>query len=429
MTSRQQYLIGLDFSASQNVYNLAEVESGRIVKTVEVPQGAFFQPDKGVDTRVLDDYRTDLPITERAHVFVSEGIGSFLERAREEGIDVRPEDVRGIGISLAGKVFANGRGGGEIYFLGANTPPRFGGELGGGQYAINVSKTLREEFLGVPIVGGNDCNCTGNAQAFVYERMGYDPRKTFYMTISTGIGGGGPVDDVDEVGHYFIENVHPAMQVQCGCGVVGCLEAYASGTGIAKLAKHLVGLHKGGRSTFDSLAEYERLAGRTDDLGGMVSESPLTKMLSSGSDVTSKTVVDFARAGDGFSQFLLESTARMTAGVIINIAQTHDLEVVGVGGGVGENNPDYVARIHAYVRERLTGSNLLPRGVRVEVGPLGTVANNYGALSLVVPEEYRGRWAETMQAEAEKMRETLGNPHRLSVDAPKAPRQGRRIRN
>ena len=419
----------MDFSASQNVYNLAELESGRVVKTVEVPRGAFYQPDKSADSRVLDGYRTDLPITERTQVFVSEGIRDFLRRAREDGIDVRPEDVRGIGISLAGKVFASGRRSEDILFLGGNTPPRFGVPLGGGQYGINVSKSVRESFPGIPIVGGNDCNCTGNAQAFVYERMGVNPRKTFYVTISTGIGGGGPVDDVDEVGHYYIENVHPAMQVPCGCGAVGCLEAYASGTGIAKLTKHLVGLHKGGKRTFESLAEYERLAGRADDLGRMVSESPLTKMISDGTDVSSKTVVDFARAGDEFSQFILETTARMTAGVIVNVAQTHDLEVVGVGGGVGENNPDYVARIQSYVRQRLLGSNLLPRGVAVEVGPLGTVANNYGALSLVVPEEYRSRWAETMQAEAEKMRGTLGNPHGLPPNAPETTRRKRRIRN
>lgn len=412
-----KYLIGLDLSASQNVWNLADVETGEILFKKEVSQGAFYASNPNNpkdDTRVLDSYRTDLPLERRAGAFVLDEARRFLDAAREEsGLDVRREDIAGIGISVAGKVFSNGRDGGDILFLGGNTPERFGLDIGGGQKAISIARDLRAEFPGISLVGGNDCNSTGNAQSFVYQRNGRNPRKTFYVTISTGVGGGGPVDDVDEMGHVPVSNVHPAVELKCGCGMIGCLEAYASGTGIANLTMRILDLHKD-RNRFDEFASYEVLGGRAgggvrsaDDFRRMVLESPLYDMRRKGGEITSKDVCRHLDT-DSFATYVLDTTARMTAGVIAGVAQIHDLNVVGIGGGVGENNPGYVKRIQDHVNRLVPkGRNkLLPNGIVVEIGPLGTVANDYGALSLVVPDVYRDNWAATMMARAAEIRKT-----------------------
>lgn len=88
-----KYIVGVDFGASQNVYTLAEYETGKIVTKKEVPQGAFYKapnlPDEA--PRVLDAYRNDLPTAERTHVFLTEGVKNFLQDAH-----VKNEDIMGI---------------------------------------------------------------------------------------------------------------------------------------------------------------------------------------------------------------------------------------------------------------------------------------------------------------------------------------------
>jgi len=63
-----------------------------------------------------------------------------------------------------------------------------------------------------------------------------------YITISTGIGGGAVInkelftgvnDNACEIGHTVIDPDGPL----CGCGNNGCLEAFASGTAIGKMAR------------------------------------------------------------------------------------------------------------------------------------------------------------------------------------------------
>ena len=66
-----------------------------------------------------------------------------------------------------------------------------------------------------------------------------------YMALSTGIGGGIIIDGrlytghrgfAGELGHITIDRNGPV----CGCGNVGCLEASASGTAVARMAmEHL----------------------------------------------------------------------------------------------------------------------------------------------------------------------------------------------
>ncbi len=63
-----------------------------------------------------------------------------------------------------------------------------------------------------------------------------------YITISTGVGGGaiikqelfsGVNDNACEIGHTVVDPDGPL----CGCGNHGCLESFASGTAIARMAQ------------------------------------------------------------------------------------------------------------------------------------------------------------------------------------------------
>ncbi|MEO7142436.1 MAG: ROK family protein [Bryobacteraceae bacterium] len=88
------------------------------------------------------------------------------------------------------------------------------------------------EMLGVPAILENDANAGALGEARHGAGRGADP--LFYMTISTGIGGGIIVEDkicrgadsyAGEIGHLTVRPGGPV----CLCGARGCLERMCSG--------------------------------------------------------------------------------------------------------------------------------------------------------------------------------------------------------
>lgn len=89
-----------------------------------------------------------------------------------------------------------------------------------------------EQQLGVPCVMDNDANVGGLGEALFGAGAGHDP--LFYMTLSTGIGGGmisggkiyrGADSYAGEIGHLTIRPDGP----ECLCGARGCYERICCG--------------------------------------------------------------------------------------------------------------------------------------------------------------------------------------------------------
>lgn len=385
---------GVDLGATKVRYVTAEAESGRILHRREVDGGPFCKQSGRRDRhlRILDAYRKDLPLVERLHTYLDEGLSGFLAEK-----NVAAGDIMGIGISLPGKIIQAGDKGYTL-FMGANTPVRFVGRLDDGRVGINATKTLRKRFPHTKITCDNDCKAIGRAQAMVYEAMGIDPKATLYVTISTGIGGGGARNDVDEDGHMPVANLHPSISLKCDCGALDCIEALASGQGMANLAARVMELHRKKPRTFREFENYEKMGGRLPrekDLGKMVDKTSLQEKYKK-KQLTSKDLCEAMKKGDDFAVYLLDTTARMTAGIFAGLAQIHGLGRIGVGGGVGINQPHYIALIQKHVRSMLAGNKLLPNGLVVEISPLGKFAGDYGALILAMPEKHKKEWAKTM---------------------------------
>ena len=444
----EQYVLGVDLSASQNVFFLAERKIGRIVYSEKIGQGAFYNFNVGSDDEVsrrkasgllpndwerpADVSRDDVRVIDleylgfapqdRAGAFLRDGVLEFLDHARERGgVSFSNDDLFAVGFSVAGKVFDNGERDGTVLFLGANTPSRFGRDIGGGQIAIDATSYLREALPNTVVSGGfrggNDCNTIGMAVARVYQSQGYDPEKTYYITVSNGIGGGGPLDLVDEIGHHTAGGVHPSVQLRCGCGKLNCVEAYASGTGLPNLARAILGVVKS--PDFINFAAYERENGYPG-LFHDVPNSTLMRDFSPSRPITSKAIFDAMRQGDGFAAYLVDRSSRMIAQVITDLALDYDLQIVGVGGGVGQNEPALITTVQTHVKGILDGCALV-KGVMVEANPLGKAANAYGALGPVIPEEYASVWAATMLEAAGKVREgDQATLERLQLVAPPA---------
>ncbi len=135
-----------------------------------------------------------------------------------------------------------------------------------------------------------------------------DIRHMLYLTVSTGVGGGviydgrlyrGAAGNGGEFGHVIID----WNGRLCGCGQRGCIEAYASGSSIARRAA-------------EALAAGE------------------ASSMSEAAAVTAETVSSHARRGDPLAVRIWdETTAALgrAVAVMVNVAEP---ELVVLGGGV-----------------------------------------------------------------------------------------------
>ena len=100
-----------------------------------------------------------------------------------------------------------------------------------------------ERALGLPVFAANDCNA-GTLGEYVFG-AGKEASVLIGLFMGTGLGGGIIMEDriVEGVNHQAAELGH-AIVVKggrlCGCGNRGCLEAYASKTGMGRRLTHEV---------------------------------------------------------------------------------------------------------------------------------------------------------------------------------------------
>ncbi|MHA1379125.1 MAG: glucosamine-6-phosphate deaminase [Candidatus Helarchaeota archaeon] len=100
-----------------------------------------------------------------------------------------------------------------------------------------------EAAIGIPTFIENDANVMALGEKEISKIEG----NVIALSLGTGVGGGIIIDDkilhgenyfAGELGHVIIDNSENARL--CGCGNRGCLEAYVSGTAIAKIARERI---------------------------------------------------------------------------------------------------------------------------------------------------------------------------------------------
>jgi glucokinase len=140
-----------------------------------------------------------------------------------------------------------------------------------------------------------------------------------YLTVSTGVGGAivsqgrifhGPDGTAGELGHTPV-----AMEGLCGCGGVGHLEAYASGTAIARSARQAVA---DGRSPF--------LTTRAGAKGVHAVEA--------------KDVAEGEDAGDETCRAIMELARRAFAVACVGFVDAFNPTRIVVGGSIAANQRD-----------------------------------------------------------------------------------------
>ena len=160
-------------------------------------------------------------------------VAACIEAARQarEGVQTAiRDDLAGIGVSSPGPV--DPRTGVVV------EPPN----LGPAFRDIPLTTALADA-LGLPAFLDRDTNVAALGERAFGAAQGYDD--FIYLTVSTGVGGAivtsgellhGPDGLAGELGHIPVSLDGP----RCGCGGFGHVESYASGAGLAKLARALV---------------------------------------------------------------------------------------------------------------------------------------------------------------------------------------------
>ena len=197
---------------------------------------------------------------------------------------------------------------------------------------VPVRRHVQETF-GLPTAFQNDANAAAYGE--FWAGAGRGARSMVLFTLGTGVGGGIIVGGGDggfvlegehshgaEVGHIKIEMTRPR---QCGCGRLGCLEAYASATAVARRAREALA-EDGGRSS-------------------------LHAVLRSGNDLTSLEVFRAAAAGDDLADRVVEETALYLAIGAMNLMHIIDPDLIVFGGGMIAAGDGFLDRIRAHVRK------------------------------------------------------------------------------
>lgn len=190
---------------------------------------------------------------------------------------------------------------------------------------LPVKKILEEEFEAETFLE-NDATAATIAERVFGEGQKHD--NFVYLTLSTGIGGGaflggklyrGAHGMAGEMGHMVVMSNGPV----CGCGRRGCLEAIASGRGIAR---------------------------RVAENVTAVKESELYSKIRP-SEIDARKVFEFKKKGDMFSQLIIEETVYYLAVGLVNIIDIFDPEAVIIGGGIANAGEELFRPLRAAVQE------------------------------------------------------------------------------
>ncbi len=208
--------------------------------------------------------------------------------------------------------------------------------------------------LGVPVKAGNDANVAALGEVYYGAAKEFESAALF--TLGTGVGGGiivkgrivaGNRGIGGEVGHFV---VNPDEELACNCGNHGCLEQYASATGMVRTAKRI-------------MAKSDK-ASVLRDL-----------------EVSAKDICDAAKAGDEIALETLEVFGKYMGMAISYVCQTVDPDAIIIGGGVSK-----AGQILIDVIEKHMGNytHIAKEKAKVVLAGLGNDAGTYGAAALAM---------------------------------------------
>ena len=264
------YVVGIDIGGTNTVFGIVDAR-GTVLASSSI------KTRKHAD---INDYISEL------HVELSK----LIETNEAEG------KIAGIGIGAPNANYFTG-----MISDGVNLP---------WPTPIPLADLISEKF-GLPVAITNDANAAAIGEMTYGAARGM---KDFIMiTLGTGVGSGIVVNGqmvyghdgvAGELGHVIMKRHNGRL---CGCGRTGCLEAYASATGVARTAREFLDARTG-----------EQSLRRNIDIDA----------------ITSNDVFDAALAGDKLAKDVFEFTGEILGEALADFISFSSPEAIILFGGL-----------------------------------------------------------------------------------------------
>lgn len=269
-------------------------------------------------------------------------LGDIAEAVYQKRQDahIAKEDIEGIGMGVPGPLKEDG-----TVLKCVNL----------GWDVFNAAQAM-EERTGFTVQAGNDANVAALGE--MWQGGGQGHENLVMVTLGTGVGGGIILDGqilagthgaAGEIGHLHMKDDETEC---CGCGKKGCLEQYASATGIVRLAR-----------------QY------------MAQDSGLITMLRGCVQLTAKDIFDAAKANDVLALRLVDEVGDLLGKGLAQIACVVDPEVFVLGGGMAKAGDILVKAIQRHFSEYAFHAC---RSTEFKLAQLGNNAGIYGGVKLVL---------------------------------------------
>jgi len=202
---------------------------------------------------------------------------------------------------------------------------------------FNVEREL-SRLTGLPTKAANDANAAALGE--LWQGGGKGCRSIVLVTLGTGIGGGVILDGkivsgtngaAGEIGHIHVDD---GETERCNCGNMGCLEQYASATGVVRMMRR-------------ALARQP----------------------------------DAAKAGDAAAYLVMQEVGKIFGKGLASVACVVDPEAFVVGGGMSKAGELLLVPVRSAYRTYVFHA---ARNARFVLAELGNDAGMYGCAKLVL---------------------------------------------
>ena len=310
----KKYAFGVDIGGTTIKMGLFET-TGELLEKWEIPTRT---EDNGVN--ILPDIAAEVE-----------------KKLAEKSID--KSDVEGIGVGVPGPVDDDG-----TVFKCVN--------LGWGVFNVQIELNSLTELK---VKVGNDANVAALGEMWQGGGKGY--KNIVMVTLGTGVGGGVIINEKivsgsngagGEIGHI---NMKENEKETCGCGNHGCLEQYASATGIVRTTKKYLEDHPDVETAL------------RDD------------------EVTAKAILDCAKQGDEVAEKMVDRTAKILGRGLAQIACVVNPQVFVIGGGVSKAGGMLIEKVQNYYQQYAFHA---AKHTYFKIADLGNDAGIYGGVRMIL---------------------------------------------
>lgn len=265
------YVVGIDIGGTNTVFGVVDAR-GQILYSGAIKTGNF--PD-------VNDYVSEL----------AKGLKLVIDQAGGK------EVIKGIGVGAPNGNFFNG-----CIEFAPNLPWK---------EKIPLAQMISDK-VDIPVALTNDANAAAIGEMTYGAARGM--KDFIVITLGTGVGSGivvggnlvyGHDGFAGELGHVIMRRNNGRL---CGCGRTGCLEAYASATGVARTAR-----------------EYLEIRNDASLLRDFAPDS-----------ITSKDVYDAAAKGDALAIEIFEKTGTILGEAFADFVAFSSPEAIILFGGLAK---------------------------------------------------------------------------------------------